>query len=273
MENRYRNMSKLGVRNIEGYNIRIKEAVKKGEVLMRKIQTGFDAETGKPVYEEQPLDLTELPYIVVVVDEFADLMLVAGKDVENAIQRLAQMARAAGIHLIMATQRPSVDVITGVIKANFPTRISFQVTSKIDSRTILGEGGAETLLGMGDMLYMAAGGRITRVHGPFVADKEVEEVVNHLKTQGEPSYLEDITEGDLFADGGEDGEGGEACDELYDEAVAIVAREGKASTSFIQRHLQIGYNRAARIMEQMEKEGVVSPANRVGKREVLVGAR
>jgi S-DNA-T family DNA segregation ATPase FtsK/SpoIIIE len=274
MENRYRNMSKLGVRNIEGYNIRIKEAVKKGEVLMRKVQTGFDAETGKPVYEEQPLDLTELPYIVVVVDEFADLMLVAGKDVENAIQRLAQMARAAGIHLIMATQRPSVDVITGVIKANFPTRISFQVTSKIDSRTILGEGGAETLLGMGDMLYMAAGGRITRVHGPFVSDKEVEEVVNHLKAQGEPSYLEDITDGDLFADG-EDGEGGEGenCDELYDEAVAIIAREGKASTSFIQRHLQIGYNRAARIMEQMEKEGVVSPANRVGKREVLVGAR
>lgn len=274
MENRYRNMSKLGVRNIEGYNIRIKEAVKKGEVLMRKVQTGFDAETGKPVYEEQPLDLTELPYIVVVVDEFADLMLVAGKDVENAIQRLAQMARAAGIHLIMATQRPSVDVITGVIKANFPTRISFQVTSKIDSRTILGEGGAETLLGMGDMLYMAAGGRVTRVHGPFVADSEVQEVVNHLKAQGEPSYLEDITDGDLFGgeDGGEDG-GGENSDELYDEAVAIIAREGKASTSFIQRHLQIGYNRAARIMEQMEKEGVVSPANRVGKREVLVGAR
>lgn len=275
MENRYRNMSKLGVRNIEGYNIRIKEAVKKGEVLMRKVQTGFDAETGKPVYEEQPLDLTELPYIVVVVDEFADLMLVAGKDVENAIQRLAQMARAAGIHLIMATQRPSVDVITGVIKANFPTRISFQVTSKIDSRTILGEGGAETLLGMGDMLYMAAGGRVTRVHGPFVADSEVQEVVNHLKAQGEPSYLEDITDGDLFGDseGGEDGNGGENSDELYDEAVAIIAREGKASTSFIQRHLQIGYNRAARIMEQMEKEGVVSPANRVGKREVLVGAR
>ncbi len=276
MENRYRNMSKLGVRNIEGYNARIKEAVKKGEILMRKVQTGFDPETGKPVFEEQPLDLTELPYIVVVVDEFADLMLVAGKDVENAIQRLAQMARAAGIHLIMATQRPSVDVITGVIKANFPTRISFQVTSKIDSRTILGEGGAETLLGMGDMLYMAAGGRITRVHGPFVADKEVETVVNHLKAQGEPSYLDDITDGDLFGEGGEFGEeggGGNSCDELYDEAVAIVAREGKASTSFIQRHLQIGYNRAARIIEQMEKEGVVSPANRVGKREVMVGAR
>ncbi|HNQ91338.1 MAG TPA: DNA translocase FtsK 4TM domain-containing protein [Alphaproteobacteria bacterium] len=274
MENRYRNMSKLGVRNIEGYNQRIREAIKKGEVLMRKVQTGFDPETGKPVYEEQPLDLTELPYIVIVVDEFADLMLVAGKDVENAIQRLAQMARAAGLHLIMATQRPSVDVITGVIKANFPTRISFQVTSKIDSRTILGEGGAETLLGMGDMLYMAAGGRITRVHGPFVSDREVEEVVTFLKAQGEPSYLEEVTEGDLFGEGGEFGEeSGGSGDELYDQAVALVAREGKASTSFIQRHLQIGYNRAARIIEQMEKEGVVSSANRVGKREVLVGSR
>ncbi|PZP56310.1 MAG: cell division protein FtsK [Micavibrio aeruginosavorus] len=274
MENRYRNMSKLGVRNIDGYNQRLKEARKKGEVLMRKVQTGFDAETGKPVYEEQPLDLTELPYIVVIVDEFADLMLVAGKDVENAIQRLAQMARAAGIHLIMATQRPSVDVITGVIKANFPTRISFQVTSKIDSRTILGEGGAETLLGMGDMLYMAAGGRLTRVHGPFVSDREVEDVVNYLKAQGEPEYLEEITEGDF--EGGEFGEGGDresSGDELYDQAVALVAREQKASTSFIQRHLQIGYNRAARIIEQMEKEGVVGKANHVGKREVLVGAR
>ncbi len=274
MENRYRNMSKLGVRNIEGYNQRVKEARKKGEVLMRKVQTGFDPETGKPVYEEQPLDLTELPYIVVIVDEFADLMLVAGKEVENAIQRLAQMARAAGIHLIMATQRPSVDVITGVIKANFPTRISFQVTSKIDSRTILGEGGAETLLGMGDMLYMAAGGRITRVHGPFVSDKEVEGVVNHLKLQGEPEYLEEITEGDFDGDGeGGDGERESSGDELYDQAVAIIAREGKASTSFIQRHLQIGYNRAARIIEQMEKEGVVGKANHVGKREVLVGSR
>ncbi|MDY0029628.1 MAG: DNA translocase FtsK 4TM domain-containing protein [Pseudobdellovibrionaceae bacterium] len=277
MENRYRNMSKLGVRNIEGYNSRIRDAIKKGEILMRKVQTGFDPETGKPVYEEQPLELTELPYIVIVVDEFADLMLVAGKDVENAIQRLAQMARAAGLHLIMATQRPSVDVITGVIKANFPTRISFAVTSKIDSRTILGEGGAEMLLGMGDMLYMAAGGRITRVHGPFVSDKEVEDVVNFLKAQGEPSYLEEVTEGDMFGEGGEFGEeggsGGAACDALYDQAVALVAREGKASTSFIQRHLQIGYNRAARIIEQMEKEGVVSPANRVGKREVLVGSR
>ncbi|MBI2234107.1 MAG: DNA translocase FtsK 4TM domain-containing protein [Micavibrio aeruginosavorus] len=277
MEDRYRAMSKLGVRNIDGYNERLRDAKKKGEILMRKVQTGFDSDTGKPVYEEQPMDMTELPYIVVIVDEFADLMLVAGKDVENAIQRLAQMARAAGIHIIMATQRPSVDVITGVIKANFPTRISFQVTSKIDSRTILGEGGAEQLLGRGDMLYMAAGGRITRVHGPFVSDDEVEQVVSFLKAQGEPAYIEDVTEGG-FGDSemmaalfGEDGEGGgSSVDELYDEAVAIVAREGKASTSFIQRHLQIGYNRAARIIEEMERQGVVSRANAVGKREVLV---
>jgi len=277
MEERYRAMSKLGVRNIEGYNARLREAVKKGEAIMRKVQTGFDPDTGKPVYEEQPLDLTELPYIVVVVDEFADLMLVAGKDVENAIQRLAHMARAAGIHLIMATQRPSVDVITGVIKANFPTRISFQVTSKIDSRTILGDGGAEQLLGMGDMLYMAAGGQITRVHGPFTSDADVENVVNYLKTQGEPAYLEEVTEGGgsfedseimdaIFGDR-DDNSGG---DELYDQAVAIVARERKASTSFIQRHLQIGYNRAARIVEEMEKQGVIGPANHVGKREILI---
>ncbi len=273
MEERYRAMSKLSVRNIDGYNNRLAEARKKGEVLMRKVQTGFDPETGKPVYEEQPLDLTDLPYIVVIVDEFADLMLVAGKDVEGAIQRLAQMARAAGIHLIMATQRPSVDVITGVIKANFPTRISFAVTSKIDSRTILGEGGAEQLLGQGDMLYMGAGQPVKRVHGPFATDLDVENVVNFLKSQGEPSYLEDITEGEFGENGGEGGEGGEACDELYDEAVALVAREQKASTSFIQRHLQIGYNRAARIIEEMEKQGVVGKANHVGKREVLVGQR
>jgi S-DNA-T family DNA segregation ATPase FtsK/SpoIIIE len=247
---------------------------------MRKVQTGYDPDTGKPVFEEQPLDTTELPYIVVIVDEFADLMLVAGKDVENAIQRLAQMARAAGIHLIMATQRPSVDVITGVIKANFPTRISFAVTSKIDSRTILGEGGAEQLLGMGDMLYMAPGGRIRRVHGPFVTDNEVESVVSFLKSQAEPSYIDDVTEGGNFGDseimgalfgGASGGEGGETVDEMYDQAVALVAREGKASTSFIQRHLQIGYNRAARIIEEMEKQGVVGPANHVGKRNVLVG--
>ncbi len=277
MENRYRAMSRLGVRNIDGYNARLAEARKKGETMMRKVQTGFDPETGKPVYEEQPMDMSELPYIVIVVDEFADLMLVAGKDVENAIQRLAQMARAAGLHLIMATQRPSVDVITGVIKANFPTRISFQVTSKIDSRTILGEGGAEQLLGMGDMLYMAPGGQIRRVHGPFVSDEDVEQVVSHLKAQGEPAYLEEITEGGDFGDsevmGALFGEGGDGSgvDEMYDQAVAIVARERKASTSFIQRHLQIGYNRAARIIEEMERQGVVTKASPTGKREVLVG--
>jgi len=280
MEERYRAMSKIGVRNIDGYNQRIREAQAKGEILTRKVQTGFDHDTGRPVYEEQIIEFIELPYIVVIVDEFADLMLVAGKDVENAIQRLAQMARAAGIHIIMATQRPSVDVITGVIKANFPTRISFQVTSKIDSRTILGEGGAEQLLGMGDMLYMAGGGQIKRVHGPFVSDNEVSEVVDHLKLQGEPDYLETVTDGDdsgegtsLFDGFGTGGEEGGAIDALYDRAVAIVAREGKASTSFIQRHLQIGYNRAARIVEEMEKQGVISPANHVGKREVLIDER
>jgi S-DNA-T family DNA segregation ATPase FtsK/SpoIIIE len=275
MEERYRAMSKLGVRNIDGYNARLGEARKKGEALMRKVQTGFDPETGKAVYEEQPLDLTDLPYIVVIVDEFADLMLVAGKDVEAAIQRLAQMARAAGIHIIMATQRPSVDVITGVIKANFPTRISFAVTSKIDSRTILGEGGAEQLLGMGDMLYMAAGGQITRVHGPFSSDEDVENVVNHLKAQAEPSYLEEITTGggDFTGEGlgGMYGEAEEKVDELYDQAVALVTRERKASTSFVQRYLQIGYNRAARIVEEMERQGVIGPANHVGKRDVLAG--
>ena len=270
MENRYRAMSKLGVRNIEGYNARIAEARKNGEVLTRKVQTGFDPETGAPVWEEEPFDLEPLPLIVVVVDEMADLMLVAGKDIEAAVQRLAQMARAAGIHLIMATQRPSVDVITGTIKANFPTRISFHVTSKIDSRTILGEMGAEQLLGQGDMLYMANGGRITRVHGPFVSDQEVEQVVGFLKSQGEPSYVDSVTEDEEgepgFAEMGEEGGSG---DQLYDQAVALVTRERKCSTSFIQRHLQIGYNRAARIVEQMEREGVVSTANHVGKREVL----
>lgn len=272
MEDRYRAMSQMGVRNIAGFNQRIVEAQKKGETLTRRVQTGFD-ETGKPVYEEQAIANEPLPYIVVVVDEMADLMLVAGKDVEAAIQRIAQMARAAGIHLVMATQRPSVDVITGTIKANFPTRISFQVTSKIDSRTILGEQGAENLLGQGDMLYMAGGGRITRTHGPFVSDEEVEEVVEFLKEQAAPSYIEEVTTEDdsgSIGGGGAAG-GGNSGDALYDEAVAIVAREGKASTSFIQRHLQIGYNRAARIIEQMEKEGVVSPANRVGRREVLIG--
>jgi len=281
MEERYRAMSKLGVRNVEGYNKRVSEAAKKGEVIMNRVQTGFDSGTGEGVYEDVPMDLTPFPYIVIVVDEFADLMLVAGKDVESAIQRLAQMARAAGIHLIMATQRPSVDVITGVVKANFPTRISFQVTSKIDSRTILGEGGAEQLLGMGDMLYMAPGGRITRVHGPFVSDGDVENVVEHLKAQGEPAYLNEVTEGGefgesevmnaMFGEGGGAAGGSSSVDELYDEAVAIVSRERKASTSFIQRYLQIGYNRAARIIEEMEKQGVVSPATATGKREVLVG--
>lgn len=278
MEERYRAMSKLGVRNIEGYNVRLAEARKKGETLMRKVQTGFDGETGKPVYEDQPMDMTELPFIVVVVDEFADLMLVAGKDVENAVQRIAQKARAAGIHLIMATQRPSVDVITGVIKANFPTRISFQVTSKIDSRTILGESGAEQLLGMGDMLYMASGGRVSRVHGPFVSDEEVENVVTFLKKQGQPAYIDDITEGGFGGDsevmsalfGGDAGDGSDV-DELWDEAVAVVAKHKKASTSFIQRYLNIGYNRAAKIIEEMERQGIISPANHVGKREVLVG--
>ena len=277
MENRYRAMSKLGVRNIDGYNQRMKEALKKGDILTRKVQTGFDPETGKPVFEDQPLDMSELPFIVVIVDEFADLMVTAGKDVEAAIQRLAQMARAAGIHIIMATQRPSVDVITGVIKANFPTRISFAVTSKIDSRTILGDGGAEQLLGMGDMLYMSAGGRITRVHGPFVADDEVESVVKHLKEQGEPDYI-DMFEGgesfegmmsEMFGAGGQNG--GAEVDELYDQAVAIIAREQRASTSFIQRYLQIGYNRAARIIEEMERQGVVSKASPTGKRQILIG--
>ncbi len=271
MGDRYRLMSQMGTRNITGYNSRLAEARKKGEELTRRVQTGFDEE-GKPIYEDQPLSTNPLPLIVVVVDEMADLMMVAGKDIETAIQRLSQMARAAGIYLIMATQRPSVDVITGTIKANFPTRISFQVTSKIDSRTILGEQGAEQLLGQGDMLYMAGGGQISRIHGPFISDSEVEHIVNFLKAQGEPVYVDAVTEED---GGGFDIPGAatsnDSGDELYDEAVAIIAREGKASTSFIQRHLQIGYNRAARIIERMEAEGVVSKADRVGRREVLVG--
>jgi S-DNA-T family DNA segregation ATPase FtsK/SpoIIIE len=270
MENRYRKMSKLGVRNIDGFNARLAEAEARGESLIRQVQTGFDPETGQPIFEPQPFDTSELPLIVVVVDEMADLMLVAGKEIEAAIQRLAQMARAAGIHLIMATQRPSVDVITGTIKANFPTRVSFQVTSKIDSRTILGEGGAEQLLGRGDMLYMAGGGRITRVHGPFVSDEEVERVVSFLKTRGAPDYIDEITEDDgaPLDPLAEDEEGGSG-DKLYAQAVAVVCRERKASTSFVQRHLQIGYNRAARIIERMEAEGIVTAANHVGKREVL----
>ena len=269
MEERYRAMSRLGVRNVEGYNSRIEQALKTGEVLTRRVQTGFDPDTGQPIHEEQPFELESLPYIVVVVDEMADLMMAAGKEIEIAVQRLAQMARAAGIHLIMATQRPSVDVITGTIKANFPTRISFHVTSKIDSRTILGEQGGEQLLGQGDMLYMAQGGRISRVHGPLVTDQEVEDVVAHLKKQGQPSYIEAVTvdDDDGFAGMARGESGG---DELYDRAIAVVHQHRKASTSFIQRHLQIGYNRAARIVERMEAEGVVSQANHVGKREVLL---
>ena len=267
MENRYRAMSQLGVRNITGYNQRLAEVIAKGEQLRRTVQTGFDPETGEPVFEDQELDLQPFPYIVVVVDEMADLMLVAGKDIEGAIRRLAQMARAAGIHIIMATQRPSVDVITGTIKANFPSRISFQVTSKIDSRTILDEQGAEQLLGSGDMLYQASGGRVQRVHGPYVSDKEVEKIAAALRKQGRPQYLDAVTQDVETSFESEENSGG---DELYDQAVALVMRENRASTSFIQRHLQIGYNRAARIIEQMEAQGIVTPANRVGKRDVLL---
>jgi S-DNA-T family DNA segregation ATPase FtsK/SpoIIIE len=278
MEDRYRKMSKMGVRNIDGYNGRVAEALSKGEMFSRTVQTGFDDDTGEPVFETEEFAPEKMPFIVVIVDEMADLMMVAGKEIEACIQRLAQMARASGIHLIMATQRPSVDVITGTIKANFPTRISFQVTSKIDSRTILGEMGAEQLLGMGDMLYMAGGGKITRCHGPFVSDEEVEEVVTHLKAYGPPTYVNGVQEGPeddkadgidqvlgLSTGGNTDGE-----DALYDQAVAIVIKDRKCSTSYIQRKLAIGYNKAARLVEQMEDEGVVSAANHVGKREILV---
>jgi DNA segregation ATPase FtsK/SpoIIIE, S-DNA-T family len=276
MEDRYKKMAKLGVRNIDGYNMRIAEARARGEVLSRTVHTGYDPESGEAIYEKEEFDSEPLAYLVVIVDEMADLMMVAGKDIEGAIQRLAQMARAAGIHVILATQRPSVDVITGTIKANFPTRISFQVTSKIDSRTILGEQGAEQLLGQGDMLYMVGGGRISRIHGPFVSDDEVEKVVRHLKSQGQPQYLEAVTAEDYVE--GEDGAlfdvtgmgGGEASD-LYQQAVQVVVRDRKASTSYIQRRLQIGYNRAASLMERMEKEGVVGQPNHAGKREVLLG--
>jgi len=272
MEDRYKKMSKLGVRNIDGFNARVREAAEKGETVARTVQTGFDQDTGEAIYEREEMNLEALPYIVVIVDEMADLMMVAGKDIEGAIQRLAQMARAAGIHLVMATQRPSVDVITGTIKANFPTRISFQVTSKIDSRTILGEMGAEQLLGQGDMLYMAGGGRIRRVHGPFVSDEEVEKVVAHLKAQGTPTYIDTITreededeeDGAPFDKGGF-GEG----PDLYGQAVAVVLRDRKCSTSYIQRRLQIGYNRAASLVERMEKEGLVGAPNHAGKREIF----
>jgi S-DNA-T family DNA segregation ATPase FtsK/SpoIIIE len=271
MESRYSKMAKIGVRGVEAFNDRVKRAQEKGEVLKRTVQTGFDRESGRPVYEDEILELEPMPFIVVVVDEMADLMMISGKEIEGAVQRLAQMARAAGIHLIAATQRPSVDVITGTIKANFPTRISFQVTSKIDSRTILGEQGAEQLLGQGDMLYMMAGGRIRRVHGPFVTDSEVEDVVRFLKTQGRPEYLDAVTE-----EPDEDDEdpyglsGGEGGDDLYDKAIAIVARERKVSTSYIQRRLQIGYNRAARLIERMEEDGMISKPNHQGKREILL---
>jgi S-DNA-T family DNA segregation ATPase FtsK/SpoIIIE len=276
MEERYRKMSKLGVRNIDGYNARVTEAKSKNEPMFRTVHTGYDKESGEAIYEKEDLELDTIPYIVVIVDEMADLMMVAGKDIEGAIQRLAQMARAAGIHVVLATQRPSVDVITGTIKANFPTRISFQVTSKIDSRTILGEMGAEQLLGQGDMLYMAGGGRISRVHGPFCSDEEVEKIVRHLKTQGAPQYLDAVT---VSTEPDEEGEDGAVFDQsamgqtndLYSQAVAIVMRDRKASTSYIQRRLQIGYNRAASLMEKMELEGIVGAANHSGKREILVG--
>ena len=292
MEDRYRKMSKLGVRNIDGFNARVVQAKAAGETIAMQVTTGFDRETGKPVTEDVALDLVTLPYIVVIVDEMADLMMVAGKDIEGAIQRLAQMARAAGIHLIMATQRPSVDVITGTIKANFPTRISFQVTSKIDSRTILGEQGAEQLLGQGDMLHMQGGGRIYRVHGPFVSDEDVERVVAHLKTQGQPEYLESVTddpEGDAPADDGDDegsdaavfdksamgGNSGGAEDDgsLYEQAVKVVLRDKKSSVSYVQRRLQVGYNKAASLIERMEKEGILGPASHTGKREILAHSR
>ncbi|CAM1648253.1 FtsK gamma domain [Bartonella apis] len=280
MEDRYRKMAKLGVRNIDGFNQRVSAAAEKGETITCRVQSGFDKETGEMLYHEEAMDLTRLPYIVIIVDEMADLMMVAGKEIEGAIQRLAQMARAAGIHLIMATQRPSVDVITGTIKANFPTRISFQVTSKIDSRTILGEQGAETLLGQGDMLHMVGGGRIVRVHGPFVSDEEVEHVVAHLKTQGTPDYLATVTDGedeeetiedaDSIADIVAAGSAGENMEELYLQAVKVVMRDKKCSTSYIQRRLSIGYNKAATLVERMEAEGIVGPANHVGKREILL---
>jgi S-DNA-T family DNA segregation ATPase FtsK/SpoIIIE len=276
MEERYRKMSRMGVRNIDGYNSRVQDALDKGELFSRTVQTGFDEETGDPVFETEESQPVKLPFIVVVVDEMADLMMVAGKEIEACIQRLAQMARASGIHLIMATQRPSVDVITGTIKANFPTRISFHVTSKIDSRTILGEQGAEQLLGMGDMLYMAGGSKITRIHGPFCSDEEVEEIVNHLKSFGPPSYAASVLDGP-DEDKSSDidavlGLGGNTSgdDAQYDEAVAIVAKDRKCSTSYIQRKLGIGYNKAARLVEQMEENGVVTAANHVGKRDILL---
>ncbi|MET0483386.1 MAG: DNA translocase FtsK 4TM domain-containing protein [Aestuariivirgaceae bacterium] len=275
MEDRYRKMSKLGVRNIDGFNQRVAQAQAKGETVSRTVQTGYDELTGEPIFEKELMDLRPIPFIVVIIDEMADLMMVAGKDIEGAVQRLAQMARAAGIHVIMATQRPSVDVITGTIKANFPTRISFQVTSKIDSRTILGEQGAEQLLGQGDMLYMAGGGRIGRLHSPFVTEDEVEKIVRHLKAQGAPEYVDGVTEETEDEGGGGEGAGeggfeGGSGDELYDQAVQVILRDKKVSTSYVQRRLQVGYNKAASLIERMEKEGIISAPNATGKREILV---
>ncbi|MFS2316501.1 DNA translocase FtsK [Maricaulis sp. D1M11] len=270
MESRYLRMSKVGVRNVAGFNERVAEAKARDEDLSRTVQTGYDRETGEPIYETESIPAEKMPYLVIIIDEMADLMMVAGKDIEGAVQRLAQMARAAGIHLITATQRPSVDVITGTIKANFPTRISYSVTSKIDSRTILGEQGAEQLLGMGDLLYMASGGRLRRLHGPFVSDREVEEVANFLKSQGVPDYLEAVTESDDELEGGDSGEDIDVEASLFDQAVAIVARDRKASTSYIQRRLQIGYNRAATLIEQMEQEGMIGPADHAGRREIFL---
>jgi S-DNA-T family DNA segregation ATPase FtsK/SpoIIIE len=275
MEERYKRMSTLAVRSIDVYNNRVRNAMKRGELIARTVQTGFDSRTGQALYERQEIDLRPMPYIVVVVDEFADLMVVAGKEIEGAVQRLAQMARAAGIHLVMATQRPSVDVVTGTIKANFPTRIGFKVASKVDSRTILNDQGAETLLGQGDMLFSSGSGQVTRVHGPFVSDEEVEAVADFLRKQGEPRYLEGITEphgtpADAIP-GSRDRDRMGSPDDLYDRAVAVVMRDQKASTSYLQRRLGIGYNRAADLIERMEREGLITPANATGKRDIRLG--
>jgi S-DNA-T family DNA segregation ATPase FtsK/SpoIIIE len=273
MESRYELMSKMGVRNIAGFNQKAEDAASKGEHLTRQVQTGWNKETGEAIWETEAVKPEPMPHIVVVIDEMADLMLVAGKDIESAVQRIAQMARAAGIHLITATQRPSVDVITGTIKANFPTRISYMVTTKIDSRTILGEQGAEQLLGMGDLLWMQSGGKIIRVHGPFVKDEEVEAVVNWLKDQGTPQYVEGITdpveEEASVADAAFGTSSGDPEEDMYREAVAAVVRDKRPTTSYVQRVLRIGYNRAASMIERMEREGVISAADHAGKRQIL----
>jgi len=281
MDDRYRLMSHLGVRDIFAYNRRISEAISRGEQLSRKVQTGFEPGTGVPIFEQQPIKMETLPLIVVIVDEVADLMLTAGKEIEGCIQRLSQKARAAGVHLIVATQRPSVDVLTGVIKANLPARISFRVSSKIDSRTILGEPGAEQLLGQGDMLQMMAGDRTTRIHGPLVTDEEVERVVTYLKSQGSPDYVDAVTN-EAFLDNSAESDGGGGGggsnieinneeDAQYAQALQIIAKEGRASTSFLQRKLRIGYNSAARLIERMEQDGHVSSPDHVGRRKVLMG--